>query len=213
MAASTEARDDHRITHIRDRFTGGRHALKAPHCTPYGFEEIIGPSTDLTWVLHEVDLVALTDSGVLMYGETGTGKELIASAIHAWSARRRRSFVRVNCASTPADLLESEVFGHVRSAFMGALRDRLGRFQLAAGGTLFLDEIGEIPLAQQAKLLRVLQDGHFECLGSARTLHTTERKRFFHVTRTQPGRYDHTCPRTFPYSYGTVEGRVEGGKP
>jgi transcriptional regulator with GAF, ATPase, and Fis domain len=184
MAASTEALDYHHITRIRDRCTEGRHALEALHCTPYGFEEIIGTSAALTRVLHEVDLVALPDSTVLMHGETGTGKELIATAIHARSARRRQPFVRVNCASTPADLFASEFFGRVKGAFTGAPRDRIGRFQLADGSTLFLDAIGDLPLDLQPKLLHGLQERAFERLGSARTLHATERKRFFHATRT-----------------------------
>jgi transcriptional regulator with GAF, ATPase, and Fis domain len=113
--------------------------------------------------------VAPTSASVLLLGESGTGKELVASAIHDRSARRQRPFVRVNCASVHAELFESEFFGHVKGAFTGAVRDRVGRFELADGGTLFLDEVGEIPPALQAKLLRVLEDGQFERVGEERT--------------------------------------------
>jgi transcriptional regulator with GAF, ATPase, and Fis domain len=133
------------------------------------FGEVIGQSSALKAVLEQVELVASTDATVLILGESGTGKELIASAIHERSPRRDRAFVRVNCGSIPAELFESEFFGHAKGSFTGALRDRLGRFQLADGGTLFLDEVGEIPLAHQAKLLRVLQEGQFERVGEDTT--------------------------------------------
>ena len=134
-----------------------------------GFEEIIGFSPALQSVEMEVERVAPTDSTVLVLGETGTGKELIANALHNLSARRGRPFVKLNCAAIPFDLLESELFGHEKGAFTGALTQKIGRFEMADGGTLFLDEIGDIPLALQPKLLRVLQEQEFERLGSGRT--------------------------------------------
>jgi formate hydrogenlyase transcriptional activator len=133
------------------------------------FNGIIGSSPALKFVLGEVEQVAPTDSTVLVLGETGTGKELIAHAIHNLSARRGCPFVKVNCAAIPFDLLESELFGHEKGAFTGAIAQKIGRFEMAHTGTLFLDEIGELPLALQPKLLRVLQEQEFERLGSART--------------------------------------------
>ena len=130
---------------------------------------IIGSSPALRRVLDEVKIVATTDSTVLIQGETGTGKELIARAIHNLSLRRRNKLVRFNCAAVPAGLLESELFGHERGAFTGALTRKMGRFELADKGTLFLDEIGDMPLELQAKLLRVLQEKEFERLGSTQT--------------------------------------------
>jgi len=137
-----------------------------PECR---FEEIIGYSPALQSVLMEVERVAPTDSTVLVLGETGTGKELIANALHNLSARRGRPFVKLNCAAIPFDLLESELFGHEKGAFTGALTQKIGRFEMADTGTLFLDEIGDIPLALQPKLLRVLQEQEFERLGSGKT--------------------------------------------
>jgi formate hydrogenlyase transcriptional activator len=133
------------------------------------FEKIIGSSRALKVALAEVDLVAPTDSTVLVLGETGTGKELIARAIHNLSSRCGRPFVKLNCAAIPFDLLESELFGHENGAFTGAITQKIGRFELADKGTLFLDEVGDIPLALQPKLLRVLQEREFERLGSGRT--------------------------------------------
>ena len=133
------------------------------------FGEILGSSPALARVLHQVEMVAATDANVLVLGESGTGKELIARAIHQRSARSRKPLVKVNCGSIPRELFESEFFGHVRGSFTGAVRDRIGRFQLADGGTLFLDEVGEIPLELQAKLLRVLQEGEFERVGDEAT--------------------------------------------
>lgn len=127
--------------------------------------DIVGASPALQKVLHQIELVAKTDSSVLLFGESGTGKELVARAIHEGSTRSERPMIRVNCASIPRELFESEFFGHIKGAFTGAIRDRTGRFALADGGTLFLDEVGEIPLELQSKLLRVLQEGQFERLG------------------------------------------------
>ena len=133
------------------------------------FERIIGNSAALESVLDQVEQVAPTDSTVLIEGETGTGKELIAHAIHNASQRCGRSFIKLNCAAIPLDLLESELFGHERGAFTGAIAQKMGRFELADKGTLFLDEVGDIPAALQPKLLRVLQEQEFERLGSGRT--------------------------------------------
>jgi formate hydrogenlyase transcriptional activator len=134
-----------------------------------GFEGIIGMSSALLEVLDLVCTVGPTDSTVLVEGETGTGKELIAGAIHAHSRRSARPFIKLNCAAIPLGLLESELFGHEKGAFTGAVGRKMGRFEAANGGTLFLDEIGDIPLELQAKLLRVLQEGEFERLGSTQT--------------------------------------------
>lgn len=134
--------------------------------SPRRFEQIIGTSPALGKVLEQVQYVAPTDSTVLIEGETGTGKELIAHAIHNASLRRGRPFVKLNCAAIPLDLLESELFGHERGAFTGAIAQKIGRFELADKGTLFLDEVGDIPAALQPKLLRVLQEQEFERLGS-----------------------------------------------
>jgi formate hydrogenlyase transcriptional activator len=133
------------------------------------FEQLIGNSPALEAVLEQVERVAPMDSTVLIQGETGTGKELIARAIHNISSRCGCPFVKLNCAAIPLDLLESELFGHERGAFTGAIAQRIGRFELADRGTLFLDEVGDIPLALQPKLLRVLQEQEFERLGSTRT--------------------------------------------
>ncbi|MGH6635572.1 MAG: sigma 54-interacting transcriptional regulator [Gammaproteobacteria bacterium] len=141
----------------------------------YNFEEIIGESAALKQILKQVETVAPTDSIVLILGETGTGKELIARATHNLSGCRERTFVKMNCAAIPAGLLESELFGHERGAFTGAIAQKVGRFELAHQGTLFLDEVGDIPLEMQAKLLRVLQEQEFERLGSTRTLRVNVR--------------------------------------
>src|SRR5689334_16024356 len=133
------------------------------------FGQIIGNSPALEFALTEVERVAPTDSTVLVLGETGTGKELIARAIHNLSARFGRPLVKLNCAAIPFDLLESELFGHEKGAFTGAIAQKIGRFEMAHTGTLFLDEIGDLPLALQPKLLRVLQEQEFERLGSGRT--------------------------------------------
>src|SRR5271157_1623887 len=139
------------------------------------FEGIVGKSAALQKVLEQVAIVAPTDSTVLLHGETGTGKELIARAIHNLSSRRDRTFVRMNCAAIPSGLLESELFGHEKGAFTGALMQRRGRFELADHGSLFLDEIGDISLELQPKLLRAVQEQEFERLGSAKTIHVDAR--------------------------------------
>lgn len=139
------------------------------------FEEIVGRSEALRSVLEQIETVAPTDSTVLIYGETGSGKELIARAVHNLSVRKSNAFVKLNCAAIPTGLLESELFGHEKGAFTGAISQRVGRFELANRGTMFLDEIGDVPLELQPKLLRVLQEREFERLGSTRTLRTDAR--------------------------------------
>jgi formate hydrogenlyase transcriptional activator len=146
-----------------------RVALETPILARRGFEQIIGKSQALGFVLSDVERVASTDSTVLVLGETGTGKELVARAIHNLSPRARHPFVKLNCAAIPLELLESELFGHEKGAFTGAVAQKAGRFEMADGGTLFLDEIGDLPLALQPKILRVLQEQEFERLGSGRT--------------------------------------------
>ena len=143
--------------------------------TEDGFKDFIGESKALRRVLDDIETVAPTGSTVLIYGETGTGKELIARSLHNLSSRRANAFVRLNCAAIPTGLLESELFGHEKGAFTGAVAQRVGRFELADRGTIFLDEIGEIPLELQPKLLRVLQEREFEHLGSTRTLRSDAR--------------------------------------
>jgi formate hydrogenlyase transcriptional activator len=144
----------------------------SPECF---FKDIVGNSSAIQKVLEQVTIVARTDATVLLYGETGTGKELIAQAIHNVSARRQHTFVRMNCAAIPAGLLESELFGHEKGAFTGALMQKKGRFELADRGSLFLDEIGDISLELQPKLLRAVQEQEFERLGSARTIQVNVR--------------------------------------
>ena len=141
----------------------------------YGFEDIVGNSSALRTVLEQVAIVAPTSATVLLHGETGTGKELVARAIHKLSRRRNRNFVCMNCAATPSGLLESDVFGHEKGAFTGALIQKKGRLEVADGGTLFLDEIGDITLDLQPKLLRAVQEQEFERLGSTRTIHVDVR--------------------------------------
>ena len=136
----------------------------------HNFDDIVGKSDALHKVLEQIAIVAPTDSTVLLHGETGTGKELIAKAIHNLSSRRDRPFVRINCAAIPSGLLESELFGHEKGAFTGALMQKKGRFELADHGSLFLDEIGDISLELQPKLLRAVQEQEFERLGSAKTI-------------------------------------------
>jgi formate hydrogenlyase transcriptional activator len=157
------------VQRFRDEFSPQDAYQEPTGSSDPSFENIVGRSHALQRVLREVEVVAPTDSGVLIQGETGTGKELVAQAIHNRSARRDRPFIKVNCAAIPSGLLESELFGHEKGAFTGAIMRKPGRFELADKGTLFLDEVGDIPLELQAKLLRVLQEHEFERLGSTRT--------------------------------------------
>jgi len=160
---------------LREGRLGGRPVLRALSRAERPGAEILGQSAALQTVLTQLDLVAPTDATVLLQGETGTGKELLARALHTLSARHARPFVTLNCAAIPSGLLESELFGYEKGAFTGALTQRLGRLELADGGTLFLDEIGDLPLELQPKLLRVLQEHAFERLGSSRTVHVNVR--------------------------------------
>ncbi len=164
-----------RLSASRDRLEDQRLYLESEIISEYNFEDIIGKSPAFQKVLEQVSIVAPTDSTVLLHGETGTGKELIARAIHNLSSRRERTFVRLNCAAIPSGLLESELFGHEKGAFTGALMQKKGRFELADSGSLFLDEIGDISLELQPKLLRAVQEQEFERLGSAKTIHVSVR--------------------------------------
>jgi len=163
------------IANLKDKLNKEKLYLEDEIRSELNFEEIIGESPAIRNVLKQVDIVAPTDSTVLILGETGTGKELLARAIHDRSKRRERTFVKLNCAAIPTGLLESELFGHERGAFTGAIATKVGRFELADGGTLFLDEVGDIPLELQSKLLRVLQEQEFERLGSTRTIKVSVR--------------------------------------
>jgi formate hydrogenlyase transcriptional activator len=163
------------IHEVKDQLSKEKLYLEDEIRTEMNFAQMIGSSASLRKVLKRVETVAPTDSTVLIYGETGTGKELVARAIHELGPRRAKPFVKVNCAAIPTGLLESELFGHEKGAFTGAVAQRIGRFEVANGGTIFLDEIGEIPLELQTKLLRVLQEREFERLGSSRTLRTDAR--------------------------------------
>ncbi len=163
------------IASLKDTLAKEKVYLEGEIQTEYNFEEIVGESRALKQVLKQVETVAGTDSTVLILGETGSGKELIARALHNLSARRDRTFVKLNCAAIPTGLLESELFGHERGAFTGAIASKVGRFELADRGTIFLDEVGEIPLELQVKLLRVLQEQEFERLGSTRTIRVNVR--------------------------------------
>ena len=164
-----------RLQDAKDKLTQEKSYLESEIQKELGFEEIIGQSPALREVLTNVRVVAPTDSTVLLLGETGTGKELVARSVHALSARRDKNFIKLNCAAVPSGLLESELFGHEKGAFTGAISQKVGRIELADKGTLFLDEIGELPLELQPKLLRVLQDREFERLGGVRTLHVDVR--------------------------------------
>ncbi|MCG5493828.1 sigma 54-interacting transcriptional regulator [Ectothiorhodospira variabilis] len=165
----------HEVNQLRQRLELENAYLQEEIRTERAFDGIIGNSPGVRKIVQQIELVAPTDANVLIIGESGTGKELIAHAIHNAGSRCERPMIRVNCAAIPGDLFESEFFGHVRGAFTGALRDRIGRFELADGGTLFLDEVGEIPLELQGKLLRVLQDGQIERIGEERTRHVDVR--------------------------------------
>jgi formate hydrogenlyase transcriptional activator len=168
--ALDNALEHRQVTESKERLEEQRLYLQEEIRTEHNFAEIIGQSRILKRALGQVETVAPTDSTVLILGETGTGKELVARAIHNLSARRDQTFVKVNCAAIPLGLLESELFGHEKGAFTGAISQRIGRFELAHHGTLFLDEVGDIPPELQPKLLRVLQEQEFERLGSAKTL-------------------------------------------
>jgi len=163
------------ISSLRDKLAKEKLYLEEEIQTEYNFEEIVGDSRALKLLLKEIQTVAATDSTVLILGETGSGKELVARALHNSSDRRERTFVKLNCAAIPTGLLESELFGHEKGAFTGAIATKIGRFELADRGTIFLDEVGEIPLELQVKLLRVLQEQEFERLGSTRTIHVNVR--------------------------------------
>ena len=163
------------VSELKDKLAQENVYLESEIRSELYFEEIVGNSTPIRRVLQEIETVAPADSTVLISGETGTGKELIARALHNLSSRKSNAFVKLNCAAIPTGLLESELFGHEKGAFTGAITQRVGRFELANRGTIFLDEIGEIPLELQPKLLRVLQEREFERLGSSRTLRTDAR--------------------------------------
>jgi formate hydrogenlyase transcriptional activator len=163
------------IAALKNKLTKEKLYLEEEIRSESNFEEIIGESPSLKKILKQVETVAPMESTVLLQGETGTGKELFARAIHNFSARRERTLVKINCAAIPTGLLESELFGHERGAFTGAIAQKLGRFELADGGTLFLDEVGDIPPELQPKLLRVLQEQEFERLGGTRTIHVNIR--------------------------------------
>ena len=163
------------VSDLKNKLTQEKLYLEDEIRSELKFEEIVGRSEALRRVLEQIETVAPTDSTVLIYGETGSGKELIARAVHNLSARKASAFVKLNCAAIPTGLLESELFGHERGAFTGAIAQRVGRFELANRGTMFLDEIGEVPLELQPKLLRVLQEREFERLGSTRTIRTDAR--------------------------------------
>ena len=171
VAAALENERAYReIEALKNRLTAEKQYLEGEIRTNWNFEEIVGESSALKHVLDLATTVAASSASVLLLGETGTGKELVARAIHRMSKRKERNFIKVNCAAIPTGLLESELFGHERGAFTGAISQKIGRMELAHGGTLFLDEVGEIPLELQPKLLRVLQDQEFERLGSTKTI-------------------------------------------
>jgi chemotaxis protein methyltransferase CheR len=158
------------IKQLKDKLEAERAYLQEEIKLEYNYEHIIGQSDGLNYVLYKVEQIAPSDTTVLVLGETGTGKELVARAIHGLSPRKDRVLVKVNCATLPTNLIESELFGHEKGAFTGAHARKLGRFEVANGATLFLDEIGELPLELQSKLLGVIQDGEFERLGSSGTI-------------------------------------------
>ena len=158
------------IEGLRDKLAKEKAYLEEEVRTEHNFGDIVGENAGLREVLKKIEIVAPTDSTVLICGETGTGKELIARAVHDLSPRKGRTFVKLNCAAIPTGLLESELFGHEKGAFTGAIAQKIGRFELANQGTLFLDEVGDIPLELQSKLLRVLQEQEFERLGGTRTI-------------------------------------------
>ncbi|MGC3974801.1 MAG: sigma 54-interacting transcriptional regulator [Nitrospira sp.] len=204
------------IAALKDKLTKEKVYLEEEIQTDYNFEEIVGDSRALKQVLSQVQTVADTDSTVLILGETGSGKELIARALHNLSGRRERTFVKLNCAAIPTGLLESELFGHEKGAFTGAIATKIGRFELADRGTIFLDEVGEIPLELQVKLLRVLQEQEFERLGSTRTMRVNVRviaatnRDLHHMVEEQQFRSDlYYRLKVFPVTVPPLRERVE----
>ncbi len=204
------------IAELKDKLTEEKLYLEEEIQTEYNFEEIVGESQTLKRVLKEVETVAKTDSTVLILGETGSGKELIARALHNLSDRRERTFVKLNCAAIPTGLLESELFGHEKGAFTGAIATKIGRFETADRGTLFLDEVGEIPLELQVKLLRVLQEQEFERLGSTRTIRVDVRvvaatnRDLSHMVEEQQFRSDlYYRLKVFPITMPPLRARAE----
>ncbi|MBU0992099.1 MAG: sigma 54-interacting transcriptional regulator, partial [Proteobacteria bacterium] len=163
------------IKKLKDQLEAERAYLKEEIKLEYNHENIIGQSNEINYVFYKIEQIAGTDTNVLILGETGTGKELVSRAIHGLSSRKNRAMVKMNCATLPSNLIESELFGHEKGAFTGAQARRLGRFEIADGATIFLDEIGELPLELQPKLLRVIQDGEFERLGSSHTIKVNAR--------------------------------------
>ncbi len=174
-AAIAGARAFEEIQQLKNQLEQQNEYLEEEVVEARAFGELVGQSATLRQIVRHIDLVAGTEASVLILGETGTGKELVAREIHRRSARKEKPLVRVNCASIPKDLFESEFFGHVRGAFTGAVKDRAGRFETAHGGTIFLDEVGEIPLDMQSKLLRVLQEKRYERVGDDRTRYSDVR--------------------------------------
>jgi formate hydrogenlyase transcriptional activator len=158
------------IKQLKDQLEAEREYLQEEIKLEFNHEDIIGQSDEINYVFYKVEQIAATDTNVLVLGETGTGKELVARAIHGFSLRKQRALIKMNCAALPSNLIESELFGHEKGAFTGAHSRRLGRFEVADGATLFLDEIGELPLELQPKLLRVIESGEFERLGSSQTI-------------------------------------------
>lgn len=204
------------IAALKDTLAKEKVYLEEEIQTAYNFEEIVGESRALKHVLKQVQTVAATDSTVLILGETGSGKELIARALHNLSNRRERTFVKLNCAAIPTGLLESELFGHEKGAFTGAIATKIGRFELADRGTIFLDEVGEIPLELQVKLLRVLQEQEFERLGSTRTMRVNVRviaatnRDLSHMVDAQQFRSDlYYRLKVFPVTVPPLRERVE----
>ncbi|MBA5872839.1 MAG: GAF domain-containing protein, partial [Nitrospira sp. CR2.1] len=204
------------IAALKDTLAKEKVYLEEEIQTAYNFEEIVGESRALKHVLKQVQTVAATDSTVLILGETGSGKELIARALHNLSDRRERTFVKLNCAAIPTGLLESELFGHEKGAFTGAIATKIGRFELADRGTIFLDEVGEIPLELQVKLLRVLQEQEFERLGSTRTMRVNVRviaatnRDLSHMVDAQQFRSDlYYRLKVFPVAVPPLRERVE----
>jgi PAS domain S-box-containing protein len=163
------------IKQLKDKLEAERAYLQEEIKSAYNHENIIGQSDEINYVFYKIEQIAATDTTVLILGETGTGKELVARAIHSLGSRQDRALVKINCAALPANLIESELFGHEKGAFTGAQDRQLGRFEVAHGATLFLDEIGDLPLELQPKLLRVIQDGEFERLGSSKTIRVDAR--------------------------------------